>query len=138
MEPTTAMIWRGLRPTPGKLIFVLAGVVPLVEGLHIYALGLTRSHARAALRQAMDKLATVDAQTVNATLDAFDRMTRDIFLATTGPYIVIALCIPPILVSLARLRNDLRNAERAIIDLRPNGKALAHNFFTAAGTASPN
>jgi hypothetical protein len=65
--------------TATKLIAGLCTFIILTESLHFYMLGSTRNHARAALAGALQGVATADARTITATLDAFDRMTADIF-----------------------------------------------------------
>ena len=110
-------------------MFVLGGAVVLIEGLHLFALGATRAHAREMLRQTLDNVTAVDARTIAATLNAFDRMTHDIFLAATGPYILFAICIPPVLVSLARLHSMVRDTERTLEELLRNGEAKENGFI---------
>jgi hypothetical protein len=106
---------RGLRKTTGtKLLIVLGIVIVLAEGLHLYAPSSTRGHARAALAQTLHSIPASDATTVTAALDAFDRMTGDIFFAATGPYLVLAILIPSLLISLARLQNNLTATEAAL------------------------
>jgi hypothetical protein len=106
---------RGLRKaTATRLMIVLGSIIVLVEGVHWYALSATRVHARAALAQTLDGVTASDAKTVTAALDAFDRMTSDIFFAATGPYLVLAILIPSLVVSLVRLQNSLTATEEAL------------------------
>jgi hypothetical protein len=115
---------RGLRKTTAtKMMIVLGIAIVLTEGLHLYALGLTRDHARAALAQTLHSVAASDAKTITAALDAFDRMTGDIFFATTGPYLVLAILIPSLLVSLVRLQNNLTATEEALRSILKNSQA---------------
>src|ERR1700736_5193661 len=111
------------KPTATKLLVVLGIVIVLAEGMHLYALRSTRDHARAALAQTLHTVNPSDAKTITAALDAFDRMTGDIFFAATGPYLVLAILIPSLLVSLARLQNNLTATESALRALLKNHHA---------------
>ena len=112
---------RGLRKaTATKLLIALGIVIVLAEGLHLYALRSTRDHARAALAQTLHTVNASDAKTITAALDAFDRMTGDIFFAATGPYLVLAILIPSLLVSLVRLQNNLTATEDALRSILKN------------------
>jgi hypothetical protein len=104
-------------------MIVLGIVIVLTEGLHLYALSSTRDHARAALAQTLHTAAASDARTITTALDAFDLMTGDIFFAATGPYLVLAILIPSLLVSLARLQNNLTATEDALRSILKNGHA---------------
>ncbi len=61
-----------------------------------------------------------DTERIGAALTAFDRMTADIFFAASGPYLVLALLVPCVLVSLVRLQKNLAATESAL-------KALLNN-----------
>jgi hypothetical protein len=111
-------------------MIVLGSVVVLAEGLHLYALSATRAHARAALAQTLHSTTASDARIVTAALDAFDRMTSDIFFATTGPYLVLAILIPCLVVNLARLQKNLTATETALNSLLEHGEART-NVITA-------
>jgi hypothetical protein len=104
-------------------MIVLGIVVVLSEGLHLYALSATRDHARAALAQTLHSVTTSDSKTITAAFDVFDRMTGDIFFAATGPYLVLALLIPSLLLSLVRLQNNLTATEDALRRILKNGNA---------------
>lgn len=115
---------RGLRKaTATRLLILLGIVIVLVEGAHFYALRSIRENARSTLAKTMHGVTVADAQTVTSTLDAFDRMTGDIFLAATGPYLVLAILIPSLLVSLARLQHNLNATENALKMLLENHRA---------------
>jgi hypothetical protein len=115
---------RGLRKaTATKLLVVLGIVIVLAKDVHLYALSATRVHARAVLAQTLDGITASDAKTVTAALDAFDRMTGDIFFAATGPYLVLAILIPSLLVSLVRLHNNLTATEDVLRRIIENGGA---------------
>jgi hypothetical protein len=115
---------RGLRKaTATKLLVVLGIVIVVAEGLHLYALSSTRTHARAVLAQTLHAISASDGKTVMAALDAFDRMTADIFFAATGPYLILAILIPSLLISLVRLQNNLTTTEAALRSLLENGHA---------------
>jgi hypothetical protein len=130
---------RRLRKTTGaKLLIVLGIVIVLAEGLHLRALSVTRVHARAALAQTLDSITASDAKTVTAALDAFDRMTGDIFFAATGPYLVLAILIPSLLISLARLQNNLTATEAALRSLLKNGDARTDVIPTSLALTNVN
>ena len=125
-SPTS--VWRKVTAT--KLIVGLCAFIILTEGLHLHMLGATRNRARVALAGALHGVATADAQTITATLDAFDRMTADIFFATTGPYLVLAILIPSLVVSLIRLQNNLSATEKALKRILMNNNARTHDPAT--------
>lgn len=120
MQATMTSPRKLRKATATKLLVVLGIVIVLAEGLHLYALSSTRGHARAALAQTLHSISALDAKTVTAALDAFDRMTADIFFAATGPYLILAILIPSLLISLVRLQNNLTATETALRNILKN------------------
>jgi hypothetical protein len=120
MQATMTSPRKLRKATATKLLVVLGIVIVLAEGLHLYALSSTRGHSRAALAQTLHSIPASDAKTVTAALDAFDRMTADIFFAATGPYLILAILIPSLLISLVRLQNNLTATETALRNILKN------------------
>jgi hypothetical protein len=138
MQGTIITPRRLLKATATRLLIVLGSVIVLAEGLHLYALSSTRVQARAALAQTLHSTTASDSRTVTATLDAFDRMTGDIFFATTGPYLVLAIFIPSLLISLARLQSNLSATDAALSSILQNGAARSGIITTPLATTKVN
>jgi hypothetical protein len=130
---------RGLRTaTATKLVVVFGTAVVIVEGLHLYALSSTRDHARAALAQTLHAVTASDAKTVTAALDAFDRMTDDIFFAATGPFLVLAILIPSLIVTIVRLQNNLTATEDVLRSILKNGNTRTEGFIAPVASTKAN